>query len=376
MTSDEISSYFANLDELTKLEIESRIGIEEYVCKLRNHASVLRIKAGKSIAGLIFYYVNENATYITHLSVLPSFRKSGYARAMLDELKRISNLPIVLEVSITNLAARKLYLGSGFSEVKSSDRIITMSTPSIRDYAKESADNQLKQYRHSVDSLVRKYFLERLGGLDLLGSGGKCLEVGSHDGSMTAQLLEYFSEVELIEPVTQFHQELRDLFGEKIQIHAGIASDFDFPMKYQSIFLVHVLEHMDDPITELNRLGNWLRPDGNLFIMVPNADAFSRQIAAKMGIMGNVEEVLPGEKLQGHLRTYTLDTLSHHVEKAGLRIKHIGGIMRKPMANFQLDSALESGIISIEFLDALNELSKSNPADASSIFIVAELESK
>ena len=116
---------------------------------------------------------------------------------------------------------------------------------------------------------------------------------------------------------------------------------------------------------------DWLTDDGKLFILVPNANALSRKIAWKMGMMENVEDVLPGEAQQGHLRTYSLETLKADVEDAGLKVSQIGGILKKPLANFQLDLALEQSIITLDYLQALNELSMEDPSDASSIFVVS-----
>ncbi len=372
LSAEDILGYFGNLDRETIAEIETRADLAKYATKLKDHARILRLNTESSVAGIIFYYENDQEIYITHISVLPKYRNLGYATQMLGQLRKNSGLPIKLEVSIDNQIARKLYERHGFSEVSTNGNIILMETNSDRNYTIESTDNSNRSYRYSVDALVRQYYLERMNSLDLLNYEEPCLEVGSHDGSMTAQLLGYFKEIEVIEPVIDFHEKLREEFGTRILVHSGVTSDFEFIGKFKSIFLVHVLEHMDDPVRELNRLGSWLSPGGSLFVLVPNADALSRQIAMKMGLMKDVQDVLPGEKMQGHVRTYNKEMLLNHVESAGLVVSHAGGILRKPLANFQLDSAIQNGIITLEYLEALNELSKSYSADSSSIYIVAK----
>ena len=372
LSIDEILRYFENLEEDTIVDIETRVSIGDYATKLRNYAQVLRMKLDHSTVGVIFYYENISQIFITHLSVLPKYRNLGYASQMLSLLVENTSLPIALEVSVRNPVAQNLYVRHGFSEVSTDGKIILMKTNSERDYSVESKDNSNRSYRYSVDALVRKYFLERMDSLGLLNHEDSCLEVGSHDGSMTAQLLGYFKEIEVIEPVVDFHEKLTTEFGSRILVHSGITSDFDFIGKFNSIFLVHVLEHMDDPTAELARLGSWLKPGGRLFVLVPNANALSRQIAKQMGMMEDVQDVLPGEKMQGHLRTYNEQTLLNDTKRAGLAVSHTGGILRKPLANFQFDSAIEKEIISLEYLDALNELSKDYSSDSSSIYIVAE----
>jgi 2-polyprenyl-3-methyl-5-hydroxy-6-metoxy-1,4-benzoquinol methylase len=372
MSFMEISNYFACLEIEVISEIEKRINLSEYFQKLSHNARTLRLQTGDLLVGLIFYYENSKYLYVSHLSVLPRFRGLGYGDLMLKRLRNLSELPIQLEVDTENTFARKLYSKNGFFEVESKGTIIVMTSKSVRNYQNEATDNSHRRYRYSADEFVRKYFLQRIEELGLLDVNGKCLEVGSHDGSMTSQLLEYYNALEIIEPVEEFQEHLKGKFRDRVQVHHGLVSDFEFLRKFQSIFLVHVLEHMDNPVSELKQLGSWLRPGGNLFILVPNATALSRQIAVKMGFMQQVEDVLRGEELQGHLRTYQIDTLLRHVEEAGLIATHSGGILRKPLANFQMDAALENGIISEGYLNALNELSKTYPQDSSSIFVVAQ----
>jgi 2-polyprenyl-3-methyl-5-hydroxy-6-metoxy-1,4-benzoquinol methylase len=241
----------------------------------------------------------------------------------------------------------------------------------MRNYDDEALDNKLRQYRYSVDFYVREFFIKRLSDQGFIHKADKCLEVGSHDGSMTRQLLELYSSLDVLEPAEIFHEKLKLEFGERINLFAGLTSDVDFKDTYDAIFLVHVLEHMENPVEELSRLGGWLRKNGKLFILVPNAQALSRQIAVAMGLIETCEAVMEGESNQGHLRTYSLDQLKVHAQEAELCIVQSGGIMTKPMANFQIDAALEKGIISMEYLNALNDLSKIDGGMSSSIYIVA-----
>ncbi|ASY25723.1 2-polyprenyl-3-methyl-5-hydroxy-6-metoxy-1,4-benzoquinol methylase [Candidatus Planktophila lacus] len=240
----------------------------------------------------------------------------------------------------------------------------------MRNYDNEALDNESRQYRYSVDFHVREFFIQRLFDNGYINKNDKCLEVGSHDGSMTRQLLEIYANVDVLEPAEIFHEKLKSEFGERINLFAGLTYEVDFEKSYDAIFLVHVLEHMENPIEELARLGTWLRNKGKIFVLVPNAHALSRQIAVSMGLINACEAVMPGEAAQGHLRTYSLKQLEQHAEESGLIVLETGGIMTKPLANFQLDSALEKGIISFEYLTALNELSKIDGTMGSSIYLV------
>src|SRR5713101_4897234 len=90
---------------------------------------------------------------------------------------------------------------------------------------------------------------------------------------------------------------------------------------YDSIFLVHTLEHPYGPVEVLSRICNWLSPIGRLFAVVPNADAVSHQIAVKMGLIETNNSVTAGELSHSHRCTCSLDTLEHDMRQASLSIE-------------------------------------------------------
>lgn len=242
----------------------------------------------------------------------------------------------------------------------------------IRNYELESHDNDLRDYRYSADHIVRDLYLKRIEASEFkLERGMKVLEIGSHDGSMTSQILDYVDTLNVMEPVVALHGLLKEKFGTRIVLHSGSIEDSNFEEKFDAIFLVHVLEHVENPTNALSQISKWLKSSGMLHVMVPNANALSRQLACKMGIMHSTTEVLEGERLQGHLRSYLADEFTGDIRNAGLQIKTFGGILHKPLANFQLDQCLNLGIIDMRYISALDEYAKNDPSEASSIFVVA-----
>ena len=90
-----------------------------------------------------------------------------------------------------------------------------------------------------------------------------------------------------------------------------------FGQEFDAIFLVHTLEHLDGPVEALARIGGWLKDGGRLFVVVPNAQAASRQIAVRMGLIDTNNAVTEGERVHGHRCTFSLDTLEHTARSAG-----------------------------------------------------------
>lgn len=241
-----------------------------------------------------------------------------------------------------------------------------------RDYDVEHKDNESRQYQYQVDLLVRKMFLSRIQKHIKERSFGKVLEVGSYDGSMTELILEHVDHMEVIEPSLELTKKVSAKFGNRVTISNTTLEQFNPQIKYSLVFLIHTLEHIDDSLGALMKLRELLDKDGLLIVMVPNAEALSRQIAVEMGLMSSIYDVLESEKSQGHIRNYDMQSLSSEIREAGMHCLESGGVLLKTLANFQFDRALEAGIISLEYLDACNNLALRFPSLCSSIYALAE----
>ena len=106
--------------------------------------------------------------------------------------------------------------------------------------------------------------------------------------------------------------------------------------------------------------------------MCPNANAPSRQIAVKMGLIKHNSAVTPAEAEHGHRITYSLDTLERDAVSAGLKVVYRSGIFFKALANFQWDRLLQTDIISKEYLEGCYQLGQNYPDLCSSIFLMCE----
>jgi len=107
-------------------------------------------------------------------------------------------------------------------------------------------------------------------------------------------------------------------------------------------------------------------------LVVPNANAASRQIAVNMGLISHNAAVTEGEKEHGHRRTYSLDTLRRDATKSGLKIVREGGVFFKPFANFQFDQIIKEKIVSLDYLDGCYQLGQRYPDLCASVYLVCE----
>lgn len=240
-----------------------------------------------------------------------------------------------------------------------------------RDYNKELKDTSDHKYAYGFDfDVMHPYMLQSFVPFFNKGS---FLELGSFKGDFTRRFLEHFDDVTCVEASTEAIAIAKEKFGDKVTFVNNLFETVDLPRKYDNIVLTHVLEHIDDPVNVLRRINDeWLSENGRFFLVCPNANAPSRQIAVKMGLITHNAAVTPAEKEHGHNITYTLDTLERDAKAAGLNVVYRSGIFFKALANFQWDRLLQTDIISKEYLDGCYQLGQQYPDLCSSIFLMCE----
>lgn len=233
----------------------------------------------------------------------------------------------------------------------------------------KQADNE--KYAYSFDFDVLHPCM--LKSFEPFFNKGNLLELGCYKGNFTERFLPYFSDITCVEASDAAIAEAKVKLGNKAKFVNAMFEDAELPRRYDNIVLTHVLEHLDDPVLVLKRINDeWLAEGGRFFLVCPNANAPSRQIAVKMGLISHNTAVTAAEAKHGHRCTYTLDTLERDAVAAGLNVVHRSGIFFKALANFQWDRLLQTNIISKEYLDGCYKLGHQYPDLCASIFLMCE----
>lgn len=240
-----------------------------------------------------------------------------------------------------------------------------------RDYDLEAKDSDARKYAYRFDfEVMHSYMIQSF---EPYFVPGNLLELGSFRGDFTERLIPYFQNVTCVEASSEAIAEAELRLGGRVELIRGQFEDVRLPDRYDNIVLTHVLEHLDDPIRVLRRVGEeWLSEHGRLFLVCPNANAPSRQIAVKMGLISHNSAVTAAEAEHGHHVTYTFDTLERDAVAAGLRIVGRSGIFFKALANFQWDRLLDTDIVSPDYLDGCYKLGQQYPDLCASIFLLCE----
>ncbi len=244
-----------------------------------------------------------------------------------------------------------------------------MSIP--RNYNKELKDTDNHKYAYNFDFEIMHPFILR--SLQPFFRAGNLLELGSHKGNFTKRLLPFFHDITCLEASTEAIAAAQKELGSSVKFIPSIFETAVLPAKYDNVIMIHVLEHIDDPVMVLKRIQEeWLSETGRFFLVCPNAHAPSRQIAVKMGLISSNSAVTAAEKEHGHRVTYSFDSLERDVKAAGLKVIQRSGVFFKALANFQWDRLMNTDIISPEYLEGCYQLGQQYPDLCSSIFLLCE----
>jgi 2-polyprenyl-3-methyl-5-hydroxy-6-metoxy-1,4-benzoquinol methylase len=240
-----------------------------------------------------------------------------------------------------------------------------------RDYNKEFKDTNDHKYAYNFDFDVMHYYMLR--SFTPFFRPGNLLELGSFKGDFTKRLLPYFNDITCLEASDEAIEIAKASYGGKLKFVHGLFEETELTEKYDNIILTHVLEHIDNPVALLKKINNeWLSDTGRFFLVCPNANAPSRQIAVKMGLISHNAAITGAEAEHGHRITYSLDTLERDAKAAGLNVVYRTGIFFKALANFQWDKLLNTDVISKEYLEGCYQLGHHYPDLCSSIFLLCE----
>jgi len=122
----------------------------------------------------------------------------------------------------------------------------------------------------------------------------------------------------------------------KAEIVESYFENFDTDERFDVIVFGFILEHVDDPVLILKHFRRFLKPDGRMFVTVPNGEVLNRRLGHLAGMLPDMTALSDHDRLLGHKRYYTVQTLKQDLERAGYVIKRLEGIYLKPLTTTQM----------------------------------------
>jgi SAM-dependent methyltransferase len=201
---------------------------------------------------------------------------------------------------------------------------------------------------------------------------GRALQVGCFHGDFTVELAQRYPDLSVVDATQEFLDHTRKRVGRPVKCHVGLFEEYQTKERYDAIFLVHILEHVTQPVAFLGKARKLLAPGGRVYVIVPNGGAASRRVAVKMRVLPTLDALSEADRKHGHRRIYFFDTLQNDMLAAGLGVVASGGIFFKPLANFQFDGLMGGKFISEAFMEGCYRLGAELPELCASLYVVGE----
>lgn len=201
-------------------------------------------------------------------------------------------------------------------------------------------------------------------------SKNSMLELGLGHGITTRFFENHFMRYVVLDGSPAVIKNFKEKFNDtKAEIVEVFFEDFQTDESFDVINFGFILEHIDNPVYILKRFKKFLKPDGKIFISVPNAESMNRRLGKITGDLKDFSELSENDLLLGHKRYYTVNTLLTDIKAAGLEVSAVEGIYLKPFATRQIQSLG----LSTDYINALCVLGIKYPELSCGILVVAHL---
>ena len=201
-------------------------------------------------------------------------------------------------------------------------------------------------------------------------AGGRALEFGCCDGFMTELIADHVDHLTSVDGSSTFIEMAKMRGAGNVDFVHSLFEDFKPEVEFDYIFATWVLEHVSDAIGFLTAASRLLAKGGLLFIAVPNARAFSRQLARHMGVLDDLFALTSNDTNHGHRRVYDRLALNQNIERSGLCQVAQGGLLFKLLADFQLDQMIDAGILGDSQIEGLHKIGLEYPDFCGSLFSI------
>jgi 2-polyprenyl-3-methyl-5-hydroxy-6-metoxy-1,4-benzoquinol methylase len=140
------------------------------------------------------------------------------------------------------------------------------------------------------------------------------LDYGCGSGDFVLSAAGMGAEAMGIEPSSLAVERARMLGAKVLQGTIDTIDLTDMKNRFDLITLNHVLEHIPEPSTALGMLKELLKPEGHLWIAVPNFQCWGSKV---------LREQWHSSDIPRHLHHFTLASLELCGQQAGLRLVHL-----------------------------------------------------
>ena len=173
----------------------------------------------------------------------------------------------------------------------------------------------------------------------LAGPVASLLELGLGHGFSTNVFSQHFTRHVVLEGSPAVIANFKAHHpGHRAEIVETLFETFSTDERFDIIVLGFILEHVDNPVEIIARYKERLAPDGRMFVAVPNAEVLNRRLGHLAGLLPDMQALSDYDRLLGHQRYFTVDSLKQACADGGCRVERVEGIYLKPFTTSQIVS--------------------------------------
>ena len=181
-----------------------------------------------------------------------------------------------------------------------------------------------------IENICQEHCCDWLAGL--IHPHERVIELGYGEGHTLARLSTLSSNYTMVEGAASLAALVREKHPS-VEVVQALFEEHAPQESCDKLLALHVLEHVDHPVSLAKHLRSWLRPDGEMVVVVPNRDSLHRQLAVAMGLQPALDTLSARDHLVGHQRVYDFTLLEEHLRQAGFECFERRGFFLKTLPN-------------------------------------------
>ena len=181
-----------------------------------------------------------------------------------------------------------------------------------------------------IEDICQEYCCDWLQSLIL--PNDRVVELGYGEGITLERLSGLPAHYAMVEGAPSLLEIVRQRHP-RVEAIGALFEEYRPSKPFDKLLALHVLEHVDDPVTLAKHLATWLEPDGEIVVVVPNKESLHRRLAVIMGLTPELSTLSPRDHLVGHQRVYDLDGLEADLRTAGFEPFERRGFFLKTLPN-------------------------------------------
>jgi len=181
-----------------------------------------------------------------------------------------------------------------------------------------------------IEDICQEYCCDWLQSLIL--PYDRVVELGYGEGITLERLSRTTAHYTMVEGAPSLLEIVRQRHP-MVEAIGALFEDYRPSEPFDKLLALHVLEHVEDPVSLAKHLATWLKPDGEIVVVVPNKESLHRRLAVAMGLMPELSTLSPRDRLVGHKRVYDVKGLEADLQDAGFETFERRGFFLKTLPN-------------------------------------------